>query len=112
MLMHSRPGTRLITQNLLGSADLYETDSLVDWASIYDLCVLIDLFCLYDDVVVIGREATSKYLLQNPQSELFSLLAGSRFVSVEDFVGEKKEKVLKDVSKAARGHPPSVFGGK
>jgi hypothetical protein len=104
MLMHSRPGTRLITQNLLGSADLYETDSSVDWASIYDLCVLINLFCLYDNVVVIGREATSKYIIQNPQSELLSLLADSRFVSVEDFVGKKKEKVLKDVSQAARGH--------
>lgn len=67
-----RPGQRLITQNLLASAALFESQERVNWATIEDLPALIDLFCLYDRAIAIGH---NYYKPQSvPQFGLFDLL--------------------------------------
>jgi hypothetical protein len=103
MLLHSRPGSRLITQNLLTSARVYETGESMDRASISDLCALIDLFCLYDEVVVLGREA-SPYILGKGGSEIFSILSEAEFVHVDDLKSTMSETTVKKISESARGH--------
>lgn len=67
-----RPGQRLITQNLLASAALFESQERVNWATIEDLSALIDLFCLYDRAIAIGHNYYEPQSV--PQSGLFDLL--------------------------------------
>jgi hypothetical protein len=79
--MPHRSGYRLVTQNILTSAALYETGEPVTWSSLQDLTVLIDLFCLYDGVIVLGRAASPYH--RKDDSRFFRLLYDTDFVSVE-----------------------------
>jgi hypothetical protein len=95
------PG-RVITQNLLTSATLYEREN-VDLQSVQDLSNLIDLFCIYDRVAVLGREVNAYREFR--QSELFSALSEAKFLDVVN-PGQKAE----DVSKASRLHLRNFLG--
>jgi hypothetical protein len=99
-------GIKLTTQNLFTSAAFYETREPLDWSSIQDLCVLINLFCLYDNVLVLGRDASPRSLLQQNRSSIYEVLDDQEFVQV-DAVGDKE--MAKKVSSAARSHLRSVL---
>ena len=97
-------GTKLITQNLLMSAALYETPHALDWASIQDLCVLINLFCLYDNVVVLGRQANP--VQQRNDSGIYEVLSDQEFVQVHEVTDKK---TTEEISRVARSHLRSVL---
>jgi hypothetical protein len=82
MLSERTPGNRLITQNMIASAALFESVEIPDWASIQDLSAFIDLFCLYDNVVVISREGLTT--LSGWSSDFLGLLSDEHFVEVRN----------------------------
>ncbi len=52
-------GQRLITQNMIADAALFEISDNLTWNSIYELSKFIDVFCLYDRVTVLDRQSYS-----------------------------------------------------
>ena len=97
MISERQPSTRLITQNMLGSAALFEQKQGMSWDSIQDLSAFIDLFCLYDHVIVLGRGAD--YALNNWGSELFELLRDENFVQIHYPKSSNIESILSSASK-------------
>jgi hypothetical protein len=89
--------TRLITQNLLFSAALFEHDDHLDWSALRDLSIFIDLFCLYDEATIIGRASDpSAY---RGYSDFFGLLDDTRFVKVDRVDSEAARKVTQSARK-------------
>src|SRR5947209_5147976 len=97
------PGQRLITQNLLASAALFESQERVNWATIEDLSALIDLFCLYDRAIVIGHKYDKPQFIT--QSDLFDLL--------KDFINfrpPEEEIKIEALSRSASQHLATFLG--
>jgi hypothetical protein len=98
-----KPGQRLITQNLLASAALIESQERVNWTTIEDLSALIDLFCLYDRAIVIGHKNDRPQF--GTQSGLFDLL--------QDFVNfrpPEEEIKVEAFSRSATQHLATFLG--
>jgi hypothetical protein len=98
-----KPSQRLITQNLLASAALFESQERVNWAAIEDLSALIDLFCLYDRAIAIGHKNDKPQSI--PQSGLFDLLAD--FVN---FRPPEEEIEAQAFSRSASQHLATFLG--
>jgi hypothetical protein len=81
------PSQRLVTQNLLALASLYEREPRVSWSTINHLSTLIDVACLYNQITVIGRQAYSVY--PSNGSPLFSALNGS--ININEFATHEKQ---------------------
>ncbi len=96
-----KPGHRLITQNLLMSAAVFERNRQITEASLQDLSTLIDLFCLYDRGIVLGR--ASWYAFRELKTELASLLEQHSFVNIEYPYEET-------IAQVARKHLASFLG--
>jgi hypothetical protein len=79
--MRQEPGHRLITQNLLASAAVYEREKQINWSTVRHLSLLIDLMCLYNEIRLIGRD--SHHVYKPDRSELFSTL--SELVRIGEF---------------------------
>jgi hypothetical protein len=99
-----KPAHRLVTQNLLASAALFEHAPAMDWAAVQDLSAFIDLFCLYDKVAVIGRGAYHGLLDQS--SDFFGLIRDAHYVDVEVVKYDKAEAV----AEIARKHLATFLG--
>jgi len=93
-----RPVQRLITQNLLASAALFESKGPLGWTTIEDLSTLIDLFCLYDGAIAIGMR--NDMLPPNLQFGLFDLLKD--FVDFRPPEEEDKDKTRAITSSASK----------
>jgi hypothetical protein len=106
VLPKTRPGSRLITQNLVYSAAYALESSEPDWSSIQDLAVLIDLFCMYDTAVALGRHV--HHGGARPPA-LSDLLLKSDFLQIYDL---PNESVLKQVTGAARNHLGTYLGNR
>lgn len=98
-----QPSRRLITQNLLTSASLFEHRDSITWRSVQDLAAFIDIFCLYDRGVVLGRNVTAQ--LYNWKSDLLGLMKNANFIIIE-YPNEITDKV----TKVARRHLVSFLG--
>lgn len=97
------PSTRLITQNLLTSAALFEQKDTITWQSVQDLVAFIDLFCLYDRGIVLGRNVRAK--LYDWDSELLGLMDDAHFIDVD-----WPDKIADKVTKVAGRHIASFLG--
>jgi hypothetical protein len=104
MISENKPGTRLITQNMLSSAALYEICDTLSWDSIQDLAAFIDLFCLYDQVVVLGRGADAAY--HNWQSDFLGMLRDHSFVKID----HPKPNIIENVTGSATKHLMTFLG--
>lgn len=98
------PHTKLITQNLLTSAALFEHSDSITWQSVQDLAALIDLFCLYDHGIVLGRNVVAK--LHDWNSDLLDLISGTGFIEVQYPSHSSTDKV----TRVARRHLLSFLG--
>lgn len=80
--MKDKNAKRLLTQNLLASARLFEEDVNWDSSSIEDLATFIDMFCLYDSGVLLTGPFDSDVNTQ--KSDFYGLLKDEKFVEFRD----------------------------
>jgi hypothetical protein len=69
---YGNAGQRLVTQNLIANAVVYETGATVNQHSVRDLVVLVDTLCLCDSLIVLGRQTYD--FLKKSNSELLSAI--------------------------------------
>src|SRR4051812_5405220 len=74
------PSQRLITQNLLALASVYERQEQISWSTISHLSTLIDIAVLYNQIRIIGRQA---YSVLNSGSSLVGAL--QNIISTDEF---------------------------
>lgn len=96
-----KPGHRLITQNLLISAAVFEREQHIQETALQDLSILIDLFCLYDCAVVLGRSEWAEF--NKLQTDLGSMLKQHEFIDIQHPDSET-------ITQVARKHLASFLG--
>lgn len=88
MISVPQPGRRLITQNLVGSAESALQVSNPSWISIQDLAALIDAFCMYDSATVLGRG-----VYHSLSTSVGNILTSSNFITVEELAGKEVQSI-------------------
>jgi hypothetical protein len=73
-----KPHQRLITQNLLVSAAIYETSQPMNIVALENLCHAIDVFCLYDNAIILGHGASPRQF----KSEFLDAFEKDNFISI------------------------------
>lgn len=85
---------RLVTQNLLASAECFERTGNPEPTTIADLSTFIDLYCLYDKLVLM-KDPSSEQLLDST-GQIFTLLKKSKTIIQEELSDEVSTHVVND----------------
>jgi hypothetical protein len=97
-----KPGWRVLTQNLITSADFALNASKPDWSAVQDLATLIDTFCLCDGAVALGRGIVD----HSSHTGMGEFLETSGFLSVQ----HPDDSTGQEISVAAKRHLLTYLG--
>lgn len=101
-----KPHQRLITENLLVSAAVYErskeTSKPMDIVALENLCHAIDVFCLYDNAIILGHGASPRQF----KSEFLDAFEEDNFISI----AKPTTVEVNNMFRTASGHLAAALG--
>ncbi len=96
-IREEKPGLRLVTQNLLASAALFEYQvRRMDLTALEDLCNVIDAFSLCDQICLISHEDVNQLPLG---TDFFGTLRDAGFITSIDLSQEKRDTIIQIAAK-------------